>query len=175
VAAVWLAALLVVAWLAAEWFWRLTATDSVLMAARPIADPVLAAQSIATRHLMGDVDQLPGKSTTPRAAQYELSGAMTASPGRPGFAILVEPGKPPFPVLEGEDIAPGITLVKVLANKIEIRRQGRSEILEINDNNVSSGGAVVTAAAARVSMDSDAAKTATGGNEAPSMQTGNSR
>ena len=141
---IWLGALFVVTWLAAEWFWRANAPDPVILPAQSISDPLLAAQSIASRHLMGDPQLGTPGSATQTSNQFQLTGAMTASKQHRGFAILAEDGKTPLPVMEGEELAPGVVLFKVFANKVELRRQGRTEFLEINDKTILHGGAAIS-------------------------------
>ena len=133
VAVIWLGVLFILTWLSAEWFWRANAPDPVVLSTQTISDPLVAAQSIVSRHLMGDSPRLAVNSSAQLNDQFQLTGAMTASKGRLGFAILSEDGKIPVPVLEGEELAPGIVLFKVFATGVEIRRQGHTEFLELND------------------------------------------
>jgi general secretion pathway protein C len=131
VAAGWIAALGLTAWLAAGWFWRLTAPEPVALVTQQMADPQAAARSVTQRHLFGDGGTTPGSAVAPPARNFTLVGAMTASRGQPGFAVLAETGKPAVSVFEGEEVAPGVRLEKVLADKVSIVRNGRSETLEL--------------------------------------------
>jgi type II secretory pathway component PulC len=63
--------------------------------------------------------------------RFTLLGTMTASPRQPGFAVLAEAGKPTVSVFEGEDLAPGIRLEKVMPDKVTIIHNGQSETLEL--------------------------------------------
>lgn len=128
VGAGWIAALALTAWLAAGWFWRLSAPEPVALVTQQITDPQAAARSVAQRHLFGD--SATASAAAPARA-YTLVGAMTGSSRQPGFAVLGETGKPPQSVFEGEEIAPGVKLVKVLADKVMIVRDGRSETIEL--------------------------------------------
>lgn len=151
VVVIWLGALFVLTWLSAEWFWRANAPDPVVLPTQIVSDPLLAAQSIVSRHLMGESQQGFAGSGAPANSQFQLTGAMTASKGRPGFAIISEDGKLPLSVVEGEELAPGITLSKVFANKVEIVRQGRTETLEINDKTIlRTGSAISVEAGAKI-------------------------
>ena len=145
VVVIWLVALFVLTWLSAEWFWRANAPDPVVLPTQIVSDPLLAAQSIISRHLMGETQQVTAGSGAPANSQFQLTGAMTASKGRAGFAVISEDGKSPLSVVEGEEFAPGITLTKVFANKVEIRRQGRTEVLEINDKGILRSGNTISA------------------------------
>ena len=144
VVVIWLGVLLILTWLSAAWFWRANAPDSVVLPTQTISDPLLAAQAIASRHLMGESQQAKPGTAAQMNTQFQLTGAMTASKGRPGFAILSEDGKTPIPVVEGEELAPGVTLTKVFANKVEISRQGRTETLEINDKAILRSGSAIS-------------------------------
>ena len=136
VVVIWLGALFILTWLSAEWFWRASAPDPVVLPTQTISDPLLAAEAIVSRHLMG-VSQLPTAGSSGQGNnQYQLTGAMTASKGRRGFAIFSEDGQLPLAVMEGEELAPGVRLSKVFAGKVEILRQGRTEVLEINDKGI---------------------------------------
>ena len=136
VVVIWLGALFILTWLSAEWFWRASAPDPVVLPTQTISDPLLAAEAIVSRHLMG-VSQLPTAGSSGQGNnQYQLTGAMTASKGRRGFAIFSEDGQLPLAVMEGEELAPGVSLSKVFAGKVEILRQGRTEVLEINDKGI---------------------------------------
>ena len=136
IVAIWLSALFILTWLSAEWFWRANAPDPVVLPTQTISDPLLAAQAIVSRHLMG-VPQLTSTGSAGQGRnQYQLTGAMTASKGRRGFAVFAEDGQQPLAVMEGEELAPGVILYKVFASKVEITRQGRLEVLEINDKSI---------------------------------------
>jgi len=141
---IWLGVLLVLTWLSAEWFWRANAPAPAVLPTQTVSDPLLAAQAIASRHLMGESLQAKAGTTSQASAQFQLTGAMTASKGRPGFAIVAEEGKTPVPVVEGEELVPGVTLSKVFANKVEISRQGRTETIEINDKAILRSGTAIS-------------------------------
>ena len=145
VVVIWLGASFILTWLSAEWFWRANAPDPVVLPTQTMSDPLLAAQAIVSRHLMGESQQVKAGVAAQANTQFQLTGAMTASTGRPGFAVLSEDGKMPIPVVEGEELAPGITLSKVFANKVEISRQGRTEFIEINDKTIFRSGAAISA------------------------------
>jgi general secretion pathway protein C len=146
VVAGWIAALGLAAWLAAGWFWRFTAPEPVALVTQQITDPQAAARSVTQRHLFGDGGTTPGSAAPPPARSFALVGAMTANRRQPGFAVLAETGKPAVSVFEGEEVAPGIRLEKVLADKVIIVRNGRSESLELSSGRSSTPPAPVPAA-----------------------------
>jgi hypothetical protein len=131
VGAGWLGALALTAWLASSWFWRLTAPDPVALVTQPLTDPRAAAQAVAQRHLFGAGTTASGASA-PAVRAFTLVGAMTASRRQPGFAVIGETGKPPTAVFEGDEIAPGVKLEQVLANKAIIVRDGQRETIELS-------------------------------------------
>jgi hypothetical protein len=131
----WLAAILIVAWVLAGWFWQLAAPvpapDSV---SAPLSDYPTAARAIAARHFFGKPssigDELDGGRSAPR---FRLLGAMTASPERAGFAILTEEGKPPVAALEGETFQPGVTLLEILPGQVRLKIEDRVESIEMTE------------------------------------------
>ena len=92
---------------------------------------------MAARHWFGSAAVAPG--TGEHAASYQLLGAMTGSGNKPGFAIISENGRPPVPVLEGEEFAPGVRLERVLPRAVELRRQGTTERLELPEKSAAGG------------------------------------
>jgi len=131
VGAGWIGALALAAWLAAGWFWRLSAPEPFMLVTQQISDPLAAARSVTQRHLFGNAETAPGSVAGVAARSFTLLGAMTANQQQPGFAVLAETGKPTVSVFEGEEFAPGIRLEKVMPDKVSIISNGRSEILEL--------------------------------------------
>ena len=151
VALIWLAALFILSWISSQWFWRANAPAPVVLPTQTLSDPLLAAQAIVSRHLMGESQQTKQGPSSPSNSQYQLIGSMTASKHRKGFAVIVEEGKSPVSVVEGEELAPGITLSKVFPNKVELNRQGHIEFLEMNDKAIlRQGGAISVEPGAKI-------------------------
>jgi hypothetical protein len=125
----WIGALALAAWLAAGWFWHLTGPEPVIAVMQQITDPLAAARSVTQRHLFGNAETTSAAELAPR--NFTLLGAMTASQQQPGFAVLAETGKPAVSVFEGDELAPGIRLEKVMPDKVSIIFNGRSETLEL--------------------------------------------
>lgn len=132
----WLFLLAVLAWVAAGWFWRIAAPAANMGVFAPIADPMNAANEIASRHLFG-VNTSSGTDNQPAVAlssSLKIIGVLTGNSLSPGFAVVQEDGKNTRPVIEGEDIVPGIRLLKVLAQGVEIQRDGQKDRLMLSTN-----------------------------------------
>lgn len=98
-------------------------------AARPVLalpTPAEAAQAIGSRHLFGRVDSraLAGAAGQPADAAIRVLGLASSGPRGGGFAILSVDGKPPVPVVDGQEFAPGLRLKRVTATGIEYERAG---------------------------------------------------
>jgi hypothetical protein len=127
----WVLALSMSGWIVAGWFWTSIAPATLALLVTPSADTLVAGQTIASRHLLGSATAAATPGATRQVGSYRLLGAMTGNGHTPGFAVLGEEGKPPQSFVEGEEIAPGATLYRVLAKAIEIRRQDGTEHLNI--------------------------------------------
>lgn len=127
----WAGAALLTAWVLSGWFWGAMTPGVQEGAARTPspAEPVVAAQAVAARHLLGG-DAGSNPAGTP---QFQLLGAMTASGKAPGFAILAENGKSPQVVVEGETFTPGVKLLQVLPRQVRLETTDRVETLELRD------------------------------------------
>jgi hypothetical protein len=138
VAASWCLALLVAGWSGAGWFWELTAPSPVALVAVPSAEPLEAAQAVASRHLMGTGGPVSaGDGRVKAVGGYRLLGAATGHGGSPGFAILAEGGGRPLAAVEGEEFAPGVVLARVMPRAVELRRHGHAERLDIPEQPMS--------------------------------------
>ncbi len=120
----------VLAWLAASIFWSLSAPETSRPAAPIETDPQLAAKSIANRHLFGTVLTAAAMASAP--VDIRLSGAIAAQrQGERAFALLAIEGKPPQLVREGEEVAPGVILQRVMPRQVELLRGGRTQLLTL--------------------------------------------
>lgn len=113
-------------WLASGWAWT-------LFGERPAPPPLPqtpgaaeAARTVGSAHLFGT----PASAAVP-AVSYRLLGVAANSRAVPGFAILVEEGKPPMPVVEGTEIEPGVVLRRVLPDRVEIDRGGSVAVVRL--------------------------------------------
>ncbi len=135
--AAWAAVFLLAAWIIAGWIWDLAAPAPYAPPLAVAADSQKAADAVAARHWFGSDAVAPGDGK--HVASYQLLGAMTGSGNKPGFAIISETGKPPMPVVEGEEFAPGVRLERVLPRAVEVRRQGATERLELPEKSAAGG------------------------------------
>jgi len=128
----WLLALGLAAWVAANWYWRLQGNTALSGIATPVSDPAAAAQDIASRQLFGV--PAPVVQNTPAAptSNFVVIGVATQWGKLPGFAVIRDGESPARSFLEGEEIAPGVKLVRVLADGIEIDRGGSREQLRLS-------------------------------------------
>lgn len=129
----WLGLLLVTVWLISSWLpLHAAATNSPLPPPQPQADAMRAAQSIAARHLMGLTQVRLAEEAVPDPPRYRLLGAMTSSRQGRGFVVLAEEGKPMMAVLEGEELADGVTVSRIFADKVVLGRAGTRETLDLS-------------------------------------------
>jgi hypothetical protein len=132
VSGAWLLALLLTAWILASWYWQLSGTPVQSARPTPVSDPLVAAQEIASRQLFGSPSATTLASGTAGASSLVLIGVSTRWGTLPGFAIIKDGAAPAMSVVEGEEIANGIKLVHVLADAVEIDRNGTHERLPLN-------------------------------------------
>lgn len=119
-----LAMLAVLAWLGTNIFWTLTTKVMLPPAMTLETDPQRAAQATMSRHILGEVAS--SEATAAAAMDIRLTGVIAAQhPGKAAMAFLSVDGKPATAVHEGEDVAPGITLNRVLPRQVELLRGGR--------------------------------------------------
>jgi type II secretory pathway component PulC len=120
------------AWVVSGWFWDRAAPGTVYFSTVLETDPVVMAQSVAAKHLMGvHKGQAEGQDIA-RRGSFRLLGLMTASDRWPGFAILSQDGKESLVVTEGEEIVPGVSLIKVMSDQVVIRRDERTESIALS-------------------------------------------
>jgi hypothetical protein len=131
----WFVTVIIVGWILAGWFWKLAApAPAPSSAAAPHADYPSAARAVAARHMFGKPSPGGDDADGERSAlKFRLLGAMTASPERAGFAILVEEGKPPLAAVEGEVFQPGVTLLEVLPGAVRLKIEDRIESIEMTE------------------------------------------
>ncbi len=125
----WAGALAFSAWVASGWIWNRAAPGVVHYSTAMEIDPLVVAQAVAARHLMGVSGTQADDKNAGRQGSFRLLGLMTASDRWPGFAILSQDGKESLVVTEGEEIVPGASLAKVMGDRVLIRRDGATETL----------------------------------------------
>ncbi|HSQ04459.1 MAG TPA: type II secretion system protein N [Burkholderiales bacterium] len=134
-AAATLAMLALLAWLGASIFWRLTTPATVEPVVAIETNPARIAQTVTARHLFGEAPPpsavlAKGKAPT----DIKLRGVIAPSrPGQPAVAVLSIGGKASISVREGEEPVPGITLHRVFAREVEIKRNGQIQSLSLPD------------------------------------------
>jgi len=115
----WGLALAFAAWVVADLFWRLLAPHPAVFPILSESDPVKSAQVIGARHFMGEgAAPLAGGGDNGR---FALFGVVTGDERHPGFAVLGVDGATPTGVLLGQEIAPGVVLTRILADRVELR------------------------------------------------------
>ena len=131
----WAAALSVTAWVGADLFWRFSAPRAPALPVASPSDPQLAAQAIASRHLMGNAASGTGTAGPVVAApgRYALQAVVTGSGGRPGWAVLSIDGGPQQGVVEGQELHPGVRLARVLADSIQISTGGGTQTVNLTE------------------------------------------
>lgn len=139
--ALWLAVLAFTAWQATTWFWRFKQPAAVVAIERIETDPIAAAQRIESRHLFGGASNVAGsgESVPASVSSFTLLGVATRSNTSPGFAVLREQGASAQGFVEGETISPGVRLVKIAADSVEIDRNGIPETVRLVESTASRG------------------------------------
>lgn len=85
------------------------------------ADPQLAGEAIAGRHLMG-ITGSEGQLAEAQAlaSAFTLQAAVSGAGGRPGWAVIASDNGKQQAYLEGEEIKPGVILAKVVGDHVEL-------------------------------------------------------
>ena len=121
-------------WLLAQWTWlvltpkaKRAPVDATLLSAPAAADAIFSS------HLFG---RAPGESSAPESqpatfSNLKLHGVFAAIGYLPAFAILSVDGKSDQPVKGGMEIAPGVVLAAVYPDRVEVRRNGVVERLNL--------------------------------------------
>lgn len=129
----WLLTLCFAAWVVSDLVLRFITPAGVSAQPAAITDPRVAAQRLATRSPMasdGALTQAPADA--PRIAQgFELVGVATGFGNDPGFALIKPSGGTVRAHLVGDEIAPGVRLVSLQAQQVEIDRGGIRETVRL--------------------------------------------
>ncbi|MCK6373058.1 MAG: hypothetical protein L6Q69_03000 [Zoogloea sp.] len=130
----WGVALAVTAWVAVDLFWRFTAPRPPALPVATEADPLRAAQAIASRHLLGK-GAAPGTPAAVAAApgRYTVQAVVTGAAGRPGWAVIAIDGGPQQGFVEGQEIRPGVTLARVAGDGVELALGGARQRVALAD------------------------------------------
>lgn len=122
--------LMLLAWLCASIYWTLTLPAATRPATALETDPQRLAQAIGARHLFGIADSANstnGADTVSSASgELRLIGLIAAQKDhQPAYALIAIAGSPPEVVREGNEVAPGIVLQRVLAREATLLRNGQ--------------------------------------------------
>ncbi len=125
VALVTIAALTLLAVVAAYWTWCWLAPPAELRT-QESADS--RGDISASYGLFGTADLIQA-GPAPTGMSIKLHGIVTATPGRPGYAVVQLEPREILTVREGEDITPGIRLTAVNTDHVILDRGGIQETL----------------------------------------------
>lgn len=127
-----LAMLALLAWLCAGIYWSLTAPATPRPASDIDTDPQRVVQALVSRHLFGLPAPTAAATTAAAPTDIRLTGVIAAqAEGQPAYALLAIEGKPAQVVREGDEMAPGVTLKRVLPREVEIARGGQTQTLSL--------------------------------------------
>lgn len=129
----WAVVLAIVAWVAAGWYWRL-ASPRIEQAVPAVNTEVAAVtREIVGRNLFG-APVVAEQAQVVSNSRYKLIGVAANSGRAPGFAILQVDDKASLSAIEGQEIEPGVKLVRVLPRAVEIERNGLRETVPLNES-----------------------------------------
>lgn len=133
----WLLVLAFTAWVAAGWFWRLSAPPRQVALPSIQTQPAAVAREITSRNLFGVTGTGSAGQPVVSNSRYKLIGVAANTGTAPGFAILQVEGQPSIAAIEGQEFEPGVKLVRVLARSVEIERGGVRETISLQDQPLS--------------------------------------
>ncbi len=127
--------LALLAWLGAGIFWSLRTPSTPEPVLAVETDPARAAQTIASRHLFGEAPAAGAAVAKARILpDIKLRGVIAATrPGQPAVAVLAIGGKTSVSIREGDEAAPGVTVHRVYARTVELKRDGVVQSLSLPD------------------------------------------
>ncbi len=129
---VWFAAIALSAWILAGWYWRLKAPAAIAAAPSEITDPVAAAKLVGARHLFGQAQQA-GSAAPVVVSRYTLLGVAADKAAAASFAVIAEEGKAGEGYILGDEIAPGMRLVAIRPDAVELEHNGQREIVRLSE------------------------------------------
>lgn len=125
--AVTFAALMLLAVVLAYWTW-IWFGPRAAPRAEPVSEPV--SRSTIAHTLFGSL-QGGQAAAAPTGLAIKLVGVVAASGDKPSYAVVQVDAKTILAVRAGEEIAPGIRLDKVFADRVTLQRTGASEELAL--------------------------------------------
>ncbi len=120
--------------LLARWVWILFAPLATYTSAIPEHSTGMGAGQ-----LFGEIASTDTASVGVAIPNVQLLGVFTASPGRPGFAILKLDSKQAG-VAQGEEVAPGTKLIEVHADHVLLERAGVQQRVDLENKYANSTG-----------------------------------
>ena len=124
--------LALLAWLCASLFWAWNTPSTARPASNTETDPQRVARSIVSHHLFGIAPQTTAPTAAAAPTNIRLTGIIAATAeDQPAFALLAIDGKPPQVIKAGSEIAPGLTLQRVLPRQIELARGASLQTLSL--------------------------------------------
>lgn len=128
----WVVVLGFTAWIAAGWYWRLAAPRGEQAVSAVVTDVQAVAREINSRNLFGAPTSVQEAAVVSNS-RYKLIGVAANSGSAPGFAIFQVDDKASLAAVEGQEIEPGVKLLRVLPRSVEIERHGQRETVPLND------------------------------------------
>lgn len=140
--------IVVLCWSLAQWTWlvltpkaRRTSVELTLFSVKSPVDTISVSHLFGRASVSGEVIE----KTAATFSNLKLRGVFSARGSLPAFAILSVDGKPDQPVKMGMEIGPGLLLVAVHPDRVEVRRNGASEWLELDMKAAGSNGVAMDA------------------------------
>lgn len=129
----WSAALVFAAWAGADLVKRFITPPPVSAAFTLTTDPRAAAQQIVARAPLASAGQAPAPLATGAGgtARHQLVGVATGFGHAPGFALLRQAGGPIQSAMVGDTLAPGVRLLRLHADRVDIDYDGQVESLPL--------------------------------------------
>ncbi len=122
--------LALLAWLGTNIFWTLSTKVNLPPAMSLETDPTRAAQATISRHMFGELAS--GEATPAASLDIRLTGVMAPlHPGKSALAFLSVDGKPAVALHEGDEVASGITLNRVMPRQVELLSGGRPMLVSL--------------------------------------------
>lgn len=124
----WLAALSASAWVAADLVLHFAAPSPVAASYRTESDPAAAARAIVGAAPMA-LETVT--AAAPARSVYTLVGAATGFGRDRGFALVKGEDGRVIALAEGDELAPGVRLARIHADRVELDRGGVTDTLTL--------------------------------------------
>lgn len=129
---VMLLAIIIAAWVLSGVFWRLVLPADKALPAELVLDSKAVVGQIQARHWFGAATVGTAPVAVEAAADIRLRGVIAPNHKRSaGMAIFSVQGGADKMFAVGEEISPGVTLLKVQGTSVTVSRSGREEQIEL--------------------------------------------